>query len=181
MSTDSMQSLTSRGFGADVVPRASGPTLDPSELVNGAVVKVIGSERKEYTADGQSRSSRLHTFQLPVAHGAGVFSLWGSVQLDQKLRALRPGGVVLIQYEGRDTENGKPGQNAPHKWTVRPWTGSQADLRNAIDQEWPPRHHLVNLAIAAARERQAERQSGQGGAARPDAPPPHTDDDAPLF
>lgn len=171
--------MTDRSFGADVVPRATGPTLDPSELANGAVVKHIGSEKKEFTVAGEKRRSFLHTFQLPVVHGAHVFGVWGSVELDRKLRELKPGAVALVRYEGRG-EPATPGQHGPHKWTVRPFLGSPVELKNIVQQEWTTRHEMIVTAIAAATERQKQDRDNARAGSAPDAAPPD-DSDGSVF
>lgn len=175
-----METLSGRGFGGDIKPSPTGPTLDAAALSQGAVVKHTKTETKKFKAQGEDRMAKLHTFQLPVAHGAAVFAVWGSVQLDQKLREVKPGAIVLLQYEGREPVAAE-GRNPEHKWTVRPWTGTPAELRNAVTQEWGDRHAVVNAFIREAVAERAAAVKGTAGATGGDAPPPHTDDDAPIF
>lgn len=173
-----VETLSGRGFGSDIKPSPTGPTLDAAALAQGAVVKHTKTEVKSFVAQGENRKAKLHTFQLPVAHGAAVFAVWGSMQLDQKLKELKPGAVVLLQYEGREP-NAPEGRNPEHKWTVRPWTGTPQELRNAVTQEWGDKHAVVNAFIREAVAERAGAVKGTPGAEN--AAPPHTDDDAPIF
>jgi hypothetical protein len=111
------------GLGPEVeVPKLT-PALQGPDLSLGVVARYLGSEQRK--SKGFDRPQQLHSFELGQRFGRVRFALWGSVQLDLKLRVVQPTSVVVVQYEGRD-ENVL---RAPHKWSVRPFHGTSQDLQ----------------------------------------------------
>jgi hypothetical protein len=144
------------GFTA-VTADPRGTQID-AEVVKGrrAVVKYAGSRRVEKKGGG---SSQKHTF---VTRGAGeggkVFSLWGSADLDAKLRKVRSGAVILLGYVGQKDHPDLPGMKLK-EWMVAdsgrlsPFTESlKAALANTqADTD------VIEHAITAQRNEDAER------------------------
>ncbi len=68
---------------------------------------VRGSDRKEYT---------VQVFTLD-ANSTEPFAVWGTAQLDAKLREVRAGSPVWVKYDGKSAHPQKRGQTI-HNWQV---------------------------------------------------------------
>lgn len=115
------------GLGSDLnVPKMTA-ALQPADFAGGCVARYLGSEIKE--SKMFRNEQRLHQFELGASFNRARFALWGAVQLDQKLRQVQRGSIVVIQYQGKgDTER------AQHVWTVRPFKGSSGQLQDLADR-----------------------------------------------
>lgn len=118
---------TERGLGPEMeVPKLT-PALQPADLADGVIARYLGSEQRK--SKGFDRAQQLHLFELGSRYNRVRFALWGSVQLDLKLRNVGHAAPVLVQYEGRDSRD-----RAPHKWSVRQFTGTSQDLQDLLDR-----------------------------------------------
>lgn len=155
-------SMTDQMFGTEVQMEKRGPIVDRELLRPGAIVRHIRTEANI----GENRSKKHH-FSLPN----GVhFSLWGSAQLNDKLRQVKPGAVVLLRYDGQDED-----ENKTHRWVVRPFMGNPKELKNVIDQEWGRKHAALSEAIEAAETQERSRRGDARQQAGEFAPPDDSD------
>lgn len=116
------------GLAPDVeVPKLI-PALMPGDLFIPVIAKYIGYEIKNSKRFG--RDQKLYQFQLPQDFGGGLkFSLWSQTQLDLKLGQIPRGGIVMLQYHGKED-----GERSQHNWTVRPFRGTSAQLQDLISR-----------------------------------------------
>lgn len=115
------------GLGADVEIAKLVPAIQPADAGFPVVAKYLGYEVKH--SRQFNRDQRLYMFQLPADFGSAKFSLWAQTQLDLKLASIVRQSIVLIQYLGRGE-----GDRAQHNWSVRPFKGTSAQLKDLIGQ-----------------------------------------------
>jgi hypothetical protein len=135
------------GLGGEVPVKELALALQNADLENGAIVRYVESvdrENREF-----NRRQKMHVFEFGAAQGNARFSLWGSMQLDQKLREVGAGAIVMVQYQGRGV-----GDRAPHNWIVRPFHGTTQQLSELVK-----RYERGNKQAFAALET-AKRQRG---------------------
>lgn len=99
--------------------------LQNTDLRKGAVVRYVATENRENREYG--RNQRIHIFEFGADYNRARFSVWGAMQLDMKLRELREGDIIVLQYLGRDQ-----GDRAPHRWSVRAFHGTTEQLSSLI-------------------------------------------------
>lgn len=167
--------LTDALFSAPLEADKPAPTVNPEDLVQGAIVRKVGERPITWQKDGTTRRATIHLF-ANVANLDRWFSLFGSVNLDSQLRKVRDGAAILLRYVGkRPADDGSAKEL--HTWEIRQTMANPAQLQQLLaTAEWAPRLEALDLAITQAAQREQERRAtGQ----QPEAPP-HTDADAPV-
>jgi len=149
----------------EVRPEVFAPVLEYNALSAGAVLKHDGTKR----IDKDGNKYTLHTFKTRGGNGA-TFALWGAAALNDRIRALKPGGIIYVAYLGKHdhpTEAGK----TEHRFDVRsPKSPAQlADGMRAME----PNHRAMDVFIAseAVRQREERAQRARAGQTAEHEPP----------
>lgn len=116
-----------KGLGAELEVPKLVPAVQAADVSLGVIARYMGNEQRK--SKGFDRPQLLHMFQLGQRYGGKQFALWGSIQLDMKLRSVPKTAVVFLLYEGK--EQGDRGQ---HNWSVRPFHGTSQDLQDLQDR-----------------------------------------------
>lgn len=143
------------GLGRDVPVKELALALHNADVENGVIARFVETTERENT--DYNRRQKMHTFELGESNGRARFSLWGSMQLDQKLREIRSGEIVFVQYMGK-----APGRTSQHNWSVRPFGGTTQQL-----QELLKRYERGIRQVVAAIE-SARKQRGQSSVSEDD-------------
>jgi hypothetical protein len=158
----------------DVKSEQLAPTLGYDALSRGMIVRF--SETRKVQSRG--RTYTLHRFFSRAGHGQ-PFELWGAAELNGKLKAVRPNGVVYLRYDGKQPAPDNPSQEV-HTFTVRE-APARADVTALLEQMRAAADGLDReIRLAADRERDRRRDMNQQGPGGYDEPPAHSDDDLPF-
>jgi hypothetical protein len=162
-----------RGYAAafdqwdDVQPELFAPVLEFAALSAGAIVKHLATKRVE---DRKGNKYTLHTFVTRGGNGE-TFALWGAAALNDRLRALKPGGVIYLAYMGKHPHATEPGKTE-HRFIVKTAAtpAKLADGMRALEVN----HRAMDAFIQSETVRQREERAAamRGGAASVEHEPP---------
>lgn len=156
--------LLSRHFSNEVPAELTGPTIERDAMRAGMIVRYLRNEKRG--KDNQL----VHVYQIPNAAGS-VFTLWGTAQLNNKMRQLKRGQIVLLTYLGQSED-----EDRVHQWRVQPFNGTPKELSNVVKQHpWPNMLETLEKFIAQAESAERARRAARG-----DGVPPHDDADSPF-
>ena len=109
-----METATQRapaGFREIPGEEPTGIRIDKSALLRGVILQFRGTRR--FTRKDGNGQTVVHTF-LARAGDGNRFSLFGTAQLDDKLKGIRPGSSVWLSYGGKKMLDGQE----THTWNV---------------------------------------------------------------
>lgn len=134
------------GLEADVPVKELAVALHNADIENGVIARYV--ETLERENPDYSRRQKVHVLELGESYNRAQFALWGSMQLDQKLREIRSGEILFVQYMGK-----APGQKSPHNWTVRPFRGTTQQLQELLKRYERGIRQVVAALDAARKQR----------------------------
>lgn len=166
------QTETPEGFRDVKAEESTGARVDRTALSGGVVLQFRGSRMFAKRGGG---TTTVHIFLARAGKGVR-FSVFGSAQLDSKLKTVKPGSIVWLLYRGKRDIDGQE----THDWNV-----SDAGLRaNPVNVETlmknsESQHRDLDAAVMnAVRENESRRQSGDADQAEW---APIDDDDRPNY
>ena len=146
------------GFREVHAEESTGVRIDKDALGAGVVVRYMGSRRFP-RKDGSTS-----TVQIFLARGGkgARFSVYGTSQLDSKLKSVVKNSVIWIRYAGKRDIDG----NETHDWAVSDAGARLDDAKIADLCRNSTREHLdLDTVIATAtREQEARRAAQPNGA-----------------
>ena len=138
------------GFRDIPAEESTGIRIDKAALTHGVILQFRGT-RKFDRKDGPGQTV-VHTFLARAGDGER-FSLFGTAQLDSKLRAIRTGGVIWLSYGGKKAIDGQE----THDWTVSDGGRLTADALTVLRKHSVKEEAALDVAIAAAQKANSER------------------------
>lgn len=142
------------GFRDIPAEEATGTRIDKAALTKGVILQFRGT-RKFDRKDGDGQTV-VHTFLAHAGDGTGArFSLFGTAQLDSKLRAIKAGGVVWLSYGGKKTIDGQEA----HDWNVSDGGRLTPDALTVLRKHSAKEEAALDVAIAAAQKANSERSN----------------------
>ncbi|HJQ27680.1 MAG TPA: hypothetical protein VKA60_27600 [Blastocatellia bacterium] len=145
------------GFRDVEAEEATGVRIDREALAEGVILQYRGTRR----FPGADRPTTVHIFlSRGGQEGAKRFSVFGSSQLDSKLRDVKKGSVVWLIYAGKSVVDGQP----THVWQVsnaglRLDSGRLAELRHNSRRE----EETLDAVIDRAEQQQQQQRANRGG------------------
>lgn len=146
------------GFREIPAEESTGIRIDKAALTHGVILQFRGTRRFD-RKDGDGQTV-VHTFLARAGDGTR-FSLFGTAQLDSKLRGIRSGGIVWLSYGGKKTIDGQEA----HDWNVSDGGRLTADALTVLRKHSGKEEAALDVAIAAAQKANSERSNSANSGA----------------
>jgi len=131
---------------------ATGIRIDKTALIHGVILQFRGTRRfARKDGDGQTV---VHTFLARAGEG-DRFSLFGTAQLDGKLKDIRSGSYIWLSYGGKKTLDGQE----THTWNVSDGGRLSAESLARLRKNSTAEEAELDAKIAAARDENTERRN----------------------
>ena len=143
------------GFREVPAAEATGSRIDKAALTQGVILQFRGTQRFP-RKDGDGVTV-VHTFLARAGTGER-FSLFGTAQLDSKLRAIKQGGTVWLSYAGRKLIDGQE----THDWNVSDGGRLTDDALIVLRRHSAKEEDALDAVIRAAQKANAERRAASG-------------------